>query len=419
MKQEPLILGLVVLCTAWSRGFAEQIGQSPTSAIARRYYDEHLSRCGDSYIAQWTYLDGSGSQLLELKDVTFHVQPLAISPADRLNGLEAAAKAWMKATVLRRTREVTSAIWDPWIDGGNIFWLSLVKKKGLEWQIEPIKGGTTYASNWYSGYLQQYPCDNVPGHPVRLAREKAEHEAVRRAVEARAAEEETRRAAERKRVEGAIAGEWQTAREAMARFGSGRYPSRLTITREGNGFSGIKIEPAGHPAWSDVRKILSIEILSTNQIRLVTLKMEKVSQTKPAEASSSPETLTLSADRRSLITKAGEVQYSRNGPIASQSVDTISAAPGNPPITLTLRANGNGNGTITFAPTGLNCSITNSNRSCSATFPTGTFVTLTVTPATGHKFVAWSSSSPCTGTGPCQVALNRELALGVLLVSQP
>src|SRR5947207_3388297 len=37
--------------------------RSGSVAIATKYYEDHLSRCGGSYIANWTFWDRSGSQL--------------------------------------------------------------------------------------------------------------------------------------------------------------------------------------------------------------------------------------------------------------------------------------------------------------------------------------------------------------------
>ena len=67
-----------------------------------------------------------------------------------------------------------------------------------------------------------------------------------------------------------------------------------------------------------------------------------------------------------------------------------SGSPGNgggtspPPVTqYTLSVTISGSGTVTSAPSGINCGTT-----CSASYDSGTQVTLTATPATGSTFSA-------------------------------
>src|SRR5207245_1292549 len=54
----------------------------------------------------------------------------------------------------------------------------------------------------------------------------------------------------------------------------------------------------------------------------------------------------------------------------------------------------------TSAPAGITC-----GTSCSASYPSGTAVTLTATPATGSTFAGWSGGG-CSGTGSCTVTLS-------------
>jgi hypothetical protein len=63
-----------------------------------------------------------------------------------------------------------------------------------------------------------------------------------------------------------------------------------------------------------------------------------------------------------------------------------------PSITVTFA--GSGSGTITSSPLGLSCS--NAQSTCSASFPTGTDVTLTATPV-GGTFGGWSGCSLVSG----------------------
>ena len=63
---------------------------------------------------------------------------------------------------------------------------------------------------------------------------------------------------------------------------------------------------------------------------------------------------------------------------------------------LTVTKSGTGSGIASSAPAGINCGST-----CSASFVSGTNVTLTVTPDPGSTFIGWSGD--CTGTGNCTV----------------
>ncbi|HYL12830.1 MAG TPA: hypothetical protein VEV41_07330, partial [Terriglobales bacterium] len=67
------------------------------------------------------------------------------------------------------------------------------------------------------------------------------------------------------------------------------------------------------------------------------------------------------------------------------------------PLSVTLA--GSGTGSISSAPSGINCPGT-----CSASFASGTTVTLTATPAAGSTFAGWSGA--CAGTGTCNVTMN-------------
>lgn len=59
----------------------------------------------------------------------------------------------------------------------------------------------------------------------------------------------------------------------------------------------------------------------------------------------------------------------------------------------------NGEGTVTSAPAGIDC-----GSSCSASFDTGSTVSLTAMPAAGWSFSGWSGA--CSGTGGCSVGIN-------------
>ena len=66
---------------------------------------------------------------------------------------------------------------------------------------------------------------------------------------------------------------------------------------------------------------------------------------------------------------------------------------------LSVSLTGSGGGTISSSPPGISC-----GQTCTASFNSGTTVTLTATPNSGNTFLGWSGA--CTGTGPCQVSLS-------------
>jgi V8-like Glu-specific endopeptidase len=75
----------------------------------------------------------------------------------------------------------------------------------------------------------------------------------------------------------------------------------------------------------------------------------------------------------------------------------------------TLTVTSSGSGTVTSSPAGIDCGAT-----CSATFTTGTSVTLTATPAAGFAFAGWSGA--CGGTGACVVPMNAAATVNATFV---
>jgi phospholipase C len=76
----------------------------------------------------------------------------------------------------------------------------------------------------------------------------------------------------------------------------------------------------------------------------------------------------------------------------------------NAPIQLTVQSAGTGAGTITSSPAGINCGPT-----CSASFASGTAVTLTAAANANSTFAGWSGA--CTGTGTCSVTLTSATSV--------
>jgi hypothetical protein len=69
---------------------------------------------------------------------------------------------------------------------------------------------------------------------------------------------------------------------------------------------------------------------------------------------------------------------------------------------MTVLKKGNGTGRVASLDGGIDCGPT-----CSVKYPVHTTVTLTATPDRGMVFVKWSPSKLCTGTGPCQITLDK------------
>src|SRR5207247_2737863 len=68
-------------------------------------------------------------------------------------------------------------------------------------------------------------------------------------------------------------------------------------------------------------------------------------------------------------------------------------------FTLTVSKAGTGSGTVASTPAGISC-----GADCSASYASGTAVTLTAAPAADAIFTGWSGG--CTGTGACAVTLS-------------
>jgi hypothetical protein len=79
---------------------------------------------------------------------------------------------------------------------------------------------------------------------------------------------------------------------------------------------------------------------------------------------------------------------------------TVTATFNRQTFPLTVNKPGSGTGTVSSSPAGINCGPT-----CSASYDSGTIVTLTASVASGSIFDGWSGGG-CSGTGNCVVAVN-------------
>ena len=71
---------------------------------------------------------------------------------------------------------------------------------------------------------------------------------------------------------------------------------------------------------------------------------------------------------------------------------------------LAVQSAGGGAGSITSSPAGINCGST-----CSASFASGTAVTLSAAPDATSTFAGWSGA--CSGTGACTVTLTADASV--------
>jgi hypothetical protein len=106
--------------------------------------------------------------------------------------------------------------------------------------------------------------------------------------------------------------------------------------------------------------------------------------------------------RVNAFNSAGSSPYS---PEACGATPSPSPSPPGQQFTLTINlvkqitTKGTGNGKVTSSPAGINCGST-----CSATFNSGTVVTLTATPSSGSIFAGWSGTGCTSGS----ITLNAD-----------
>jgi hypothetical protein len=97
--------------------------------------------------------------------------------------------------------------------------------------------------------------------------------------------------------------------------------------------------------------------------------------------------------------------------VAFATVDAeIVLSPG-PRLAVTL--SGDGSGTVTADRPGIAC-----GQDCTETYPQGTQVTLTATPATGSTFTGWSGEG-CSGTGSCTVTMDQNRTVTAIFTVIP
>jgi len=86
--------------------------------------------------------------------------------------------------------------------------------------------------------------------------------------------------------------------------------------------------------------------------------------------------------------------------IPSNAVTFTVGGGGGTTFTLSVARAGGGGGSVTSTPAGISC-----GAACSASFASGTGVSLTATPDAGSTFAGWSA---CSGTGACSVTMSAD-----------
>ncbi len=108
---------------------------------------------------------------------------------------------------------------------------------------------------------------------------------------------------------------------------------------------------------------------------------------------------------------------------ANRSVRAVFKGSTTPSLRVNVSGGGDGNGSVA-SQAGLTpavaCAITNGGTlsgQCSASYPSGTGVTLTATPAGGHTFEGWGGD--CSGTGTCVLSTTANRSVTASFAAPP
>ncbi|WP_420821840.1 InlB B-repeat-containing protein [Pyxidicoccus caerfyrddinensis] len=98
------------------------------------------------------------------------------------------------------------------------------------------------------------------------------------------------------------------------------------------------------------------------------------------------------------------------GPASCDPIPCNTQPPTPPNYTLSVNLAGFGNGVIVSSPAGINWGVSVPTPTLSASFPSGTVVTLTATPNALNTFDGWSGAG-CSGTGTCTVTVTANTSV--------
>ncbi len=114
-------------------------------------------------------------------------------------------------------------------------------------------------------------------------------------------------------------------------------------------------------------------------------------------------------------TKTASLSITDDASCSPQQI-ALSGGSSSGPFTLTLASQGNG--TVTSSPAGINCNLDSSNLDCTASFASGTSVTLTAAPGDDQNpFVGWFGA--CTGTASCVLDMASDKQVTAVFGAKP
>jgi Divergent InlB B-repeat domain/PQQ-like domain len=163
-------------------------------------------------------------------------------------------------------------------------------------------------------------------------------------------------------------------------------PTSLTMTQGGNGTSAIRITPQNGFSGS-------VSLSASGLPSGVTAAFNP----NPTTSATNSSTLTLAANSAATT---GTVTVTITGTSGTLTHTTTLTLTVNALYTLTVSDTGLGSGTVTSSPAGIDCGST-----CSASYVSGTTVTLTATPDSLSGFGGWSGCDAVSGN-TCTVNMN-------------
>ncbi len=120
-------------------------------------------------------------------------------------------------------------------------------------------------------------------------------------------------------------------------------------------------------------------------------------------------TITVTPQSTGTLINSANIHGDQQDPVPSNdsAMTTTVVSTSGQPLRLTVSVQGQGK--VTSSPAGINCGL--GSTTCDATFPSGSQVTLTATPATtgGWKFNHWERSCEGSTSPTCTVTMNSDL----------
>jgi uncharacterized delta-60 repeat protein len=109
----------------------------------------------------------------------------------------------------------------------------------------------------------------------------------------------------------------------------------------------------------------------------------------------------------------GDILYQGSSSVTIRDHEHAAITVNLAPLRFILSITKSGDGTVTSQPSGIDCGST-----CSASYDSGTSVTLTATPMVGLVFSGWSDAG-CSGTGTCTVIMDAAKSVTATFSQMP